>query len=39
MNTKENEKDVIKYEVPQIKMIEVEVEEGFQVSGTPDPWG
>ena len=32
MNTMENEKDVVKYEVPQIKMVEVEVEKGFAVS-------
>jgi len=39
MNTMENEKDVVKYEVPQIKMVEVEVEKGFAVTGGNDPWG
>ena len=27
------------YETPQVKMIEVEVENGFATSGRNDPWG
>ena len=27
------------YESPQIELIEVEVEQGFATSGTPEQWG
>lgn len=31
-------KDTTDYIAPQVRIIEVEVEEGFAVSGVNDPW-
>ena len=42
-----NEKELLNYEAPQVEIVEVEVEQGFQASGDPrftpfggeDDWG
>ena len=38
MKTMEVAENVIQYEVPQVQVIEVEVENGFQASGSNDAW-
>lgn len=32
-----NEKELLNYEAPQVEIVEVEVEQGFQASGGPYP--
>lgn len=38
MKNIESVENIVNYEVPQVKVIEVEVEKGFAVSGGNDAW-